>query len=209
MAPSTTPRRRSRPRFPAIRCALAALALATPAGAVQGPEHGHLLPIRAVPAPLGAADICQRRPWACAESRGRTEAPDDSLAVAGRVNRAINAQVREIADLAQYGREELWDLPTARGGDCEDFALAKKKRLIEAGIPAGALLIATVLDRRREHHAVLVLRTRSQDVVLDNLTDRMLAWHETGYSFLRMQDPDAPRRWNAIAAGGIFGTGGI
>ncbi len=40
--------------------------------------------------------------------------------------------------------------------------------------------------------------------MLDNLTDRMLPWHRTGYSFLRMQEPNDPRRWNAIAAGGIF-----
>jgi len=99
-------------------------------------------------------------------------------------------------------------LPGPRGGDCEDFALAKKKRLIEAGVPAGAVLIATALDRRRKPHAVLVLRARAGDYVLDNLTDRMLLWHRTGYSFLRMQNPIAPWKWDLIAAGGIFEDAG-
>lgn len=190
----------------AARHALAALALA--AGGVQAapaPPPAHLEPVRAAPAPSGSGDLCSRYRWACAASRGRTVAPDSALTVANGVNREVNATVREVTDLSQYGRDDLWDLPTPRGGDCEDFALAKKQRLIQAGVPAGALLIATVLDRRRDHHAVLVLRTAAQDLVLDNLTDRMLPWHRTGYSFLRMQDPNDPRRWNAIAAGGIFG----
>lgn len=194
----------SRPRLPrrARPAALAAVLLLAATGAAAAASR--LEPMRAAPAPLGMGDLCVRQPWACAASRGRTEAPDSAVQLARQVNRGINARVHQIADLSQYGRAEVWDLPTARGGDCEDFALAKKKSLIEAGVPAGSLLLATVLDRGREHHAVLVLRTRSEDLVLDNLTDRMLPWDQTGYSFLRMQDPAAPRRWNAIAAGGIF-----
>ncbi|MCB2126481.1 MAG: transglutaminase-like cysteine peptidase [Rhodobacteraceae bacterium] len=187
------------------RRTLFALAFAaTGVQAAPAPLPAHLEPIRAAPAPSGSGDLCNRLRWACATSLGRTEAPESALALARSVNQAVNASVHEVPDRSQYGRDDLWDLPTARGGDCEDFALAKKKRLIEAGVPAGALLIATVLDRHRNHHAVLVLRTAAQDVVLDNLTDRMLPWHRTGYSFLRMQEPNDPRRWNAIAAGGIF-----
>lgn len=51
---------------------------------------------------------------------------------------------------------------------------------------------------------MLVLRTEEGDFVLDNLNNRVKGWQETGYSFLRMQNPDAPHRWNAVFKGGMF-----
>ena len=181
--------------------------LALPAIGLGAPRPGpdHIVPLRAVAAPSGGKDLCTRLPWACAGGAGPSVAPESAMGLARKINRAVNREVNELSDRRQYGRADVWALPTNRGGDCEDFALAKKKRLIDAGVPARSLLMATVLDRRRNPHAVLVLRTRGKDFVLDNLTDRMLAWQETGYSFLRMQDSETPANWNVIAAGGIFG----
>ncbi len=92
----------------------------------------------------------------------------------------------------------------AARGDCEDYALYKKRELIRLGIPPEQLLIAAVLDKQRRIHAVLVVRTGSQDLVLDNLTSRIVPWNRTGYTFLRLQDPDQPSRWVAVYAGGMF-----
>ena len=50
-------------------------------------------------------------------------------------------------------------------------------------------------------HAVLVLRSASGDYVLDNLTDAVRPWAETGYTFLKMQDPAHGERWNLILLG--------
>ena len=110
----------------------------------------------------------------------------------------------QVGDRSQYGREEVWALPSPRGGDCEDLALLKKKLLIEAGLPADRLRIATVLDRRRNAHAGLVLRTEAGDYVLDSLTDRVLPWEKTGLSFLRIQSQASPTGWAMVLAGGIF-----
>ena len=52
---------------------------------------------------------------------------------------------------------------------------------------------------------MLVVRTDTGDFVLDNLTDRVLDWRKTGYTFLRMQNPQAPNRWSAVLAGGVLG----
>lgn len=192
-----------------VAATLIVLLASTGAAAAPRPVAPHLVPIRAVAAPKSAHGLCERLSWACARSSARnTVASDGTLGLAQRINRAVNDEVRQISDFRQYGREDVWALPTARGGDCEDFVLEKKRRLIEAGLPAGALLIATVLDRHRKGHAVLVFRTRSQDFVLDNLTDRVLPWHRTGYSYLRMQNPRAQWNWDVIAAGGIFETAG-
>jgi len=158
-----------------------------------------------VSSPAGANGLCQRYAWACQRSNA---APvlisGNQLDYAISLNRQINRQVRSISDMAQYGVVEHWALPTARGGDCEDFALLKKKRLIEAGLDPQMLLIATVLDRRRDAHAVLVMRTAQGDFILDNLRDDVLHWSRTGYTYLRMQDPSDPRRWTAVIDGGIL-----
>ena len=129
---------------------------------------------------------------------------DATLKLAKTTNSQINRTTRQVADDRQYGGADTWALPTARGGDCEDFVLLKKKVLVSQGIPPETLLIATVLDRKRAPHAVLILRTDAGDFVLDNLRNQIKHWTETGYTFLRMQDPKAPRRWHAVFAGGAF-----
>lgn len=158
-----------------------------------------------VEAPVGFDGVCQRYAWACARAGRIIPAGHEALVLAEQVNLNINRQTREIADNVQYRTEEYWALPTEVGGDCEDFALAKKRALIQRGMAPERLLIATVLDRSRKPHAVLIFRTDGGDLVLDNLTDRILGWHQTGYTFLRMQNPSAPHRWSAILSGGILG----
>lgn len=157
-----------------------------------------------IAAPAGFAGLCQSHRWLCARSGAGATVPGDALGRAAAINRAVNHGVRQISDRRQYGRDEVWALPTRRGGDCEDLAMLKKQKLIAAGMPAERLLLATALDRRRQPHAVLILRTARGDLVLDNLTDRILPWQATGYSFIKMQNPDRPSRWDAVLAGGIF-----
>ena len=152
--------------------------------------------------PSGAVALCGTYEWACA--LGGSPLSRDQIDLANRISRSVNRRVREISDQAQYGHPEQWALPTARGGDCEDFALLKKRELIARGLPANRLLIASVFDRRRNSHAVLVLRTDRGDFVLDNLTDRIAGWRESGYTFFRIQDPSDPRRWMAVLAGGFM-----
>ena len=115
-----------------------------------------------------------------------------------QINRQVNSTTRSVTDQSQYKTQERWALPTSRGGDCEDFALLKKRDLIKAGLDPRKLLIATVLDTSRNSHAVLVYRSKGGDLVLDNLTNRIKPWSATRYLFLRMQDPKQPRRWVGV-----------
>ena len=181
------------------------LTLTAMAAHAAGPKDGGFLQAKKpIAAPEGFSKVCRQYDWACAGSDGTGLAEADLLKLAMSVNSRINNSTPEISDLSQYGTEERWALPTGRGGDCEDIALLKKRELIGKGLAANRLLIATVLDSRREPHAVLVLRTRGGDLVLDNLRDQVRPWRDTGYSFLRMQDPEAPQNWNAVLAGGMF-----
>lgn len=153
--------------------------------------------------PPGAVGLCDRYDWAC-QRGAKGGAQGDLMALADRVNREVNRRVRPVSDQAQYGKIEHWTLPGSRG-DCEDYALEKKRVLMQSGVRGEQLLLTTVLDRRGDAHAVLVLRSGSGDFVLDNLTDRIKPWGQTGYTFLRMQDPAAPEQWRALFAGGVFG----
>ncbi|MFC6640001.1 transglutaminase-like cysteine peptidase [Sulfitobacter sediminilitoris] len=150
--------------------------------------------------PVGAISICKTYSWACSpKSNGHTIA----LSELNRVNRTINRKVYQINDHVQYGVPEKWTLPSRRGGDCEDIALLKKLELIRKGVAPNKLLIATALDRKLRPHAVLVFRSDHGDLVLDSAHGKILAWADTGYTFLRMQDPSNPRKWQALLRGGV------
>ena len=168
-------------------------------GSAEAVSNKHLVASEsATLPPSGAAKLCQTYRWACThDSRVRTISEQVVHAIA-QVNRRVNQTVRYISDQRQFNTPDHWSLPTARGGDCEDYALLKKQKLLEIGFPPQALLIATVLDKNRSGHAVLVVRTSDGDLILDNVTDRILPWAETGYLFLRMQDPQAPTRWVSV-----------
>ena len=86
---------------------------------------------------------------------------------------------------------EFWTLPQVVDGkmygDCEDYALEKRRRLIEAGVSAEALSMAVVVTRRGERHAVLVVAFETGDVVLDNLTPWPTPWAALGYTWIQRQ----------------------
>lgn len=164
-----------------------------------------LIPIRGqAGSPMGAGHLCDTYNWACARTGKQMLIGDSTLEVVRTINSRANRSIRSISDMDQYRVAERWAMPTARGGDCEDYAIYKKAALIKAGIPPDQLLIATVLDRKRQSHAVLVLRTGTQDLVLDNLSNRIVPWNKTGYTFLRLQNPKQPSGWVSVLAGGIM-----
>ncbi len=90
---------------------------------------------------------------------------------------AVNAYVNRSqyrSDSAGFGALDYWATPGeffARGGDCEDYAIAKYLSLRRLGWRAEDLRIAVVLDRRtRQPHAVLVAQLDGALYVLDNLS---------------------------------------
>ena len=106
-----------------------------------------------------------------------------------QVNTQTNDEIWPEDDQRHYGRAEYWNIPTDGYGDCEDSALAKRKKLIDLGLSQSALRIAIVLTPRAERHAVLTVTTDKGDFVLDNLTSGIVAWDQTNYMWLERQDP--------------------
>ena len=189
---------------PRVRAGLFALGLGLslailPATDARSAEGALFLPAKmAIAAPSGAYDLCDKYRWACAHSGADTKFTKNDLRQAIQVNRRVNRQIREVTDQSQYRKADYWTLPQSRRGDCEDFALLKKKELIQAGFAPQNLLLATVLDRRGRSHAILILRTIAGDYVLDNLNDKVKPWKKTRYTFLRMQDPVNPKMWVGV-----------
>jgi predicted transglutaminase-like cysteine proteinase len=99
------------------------------------------------------------------------------------VNRYVNARVRFVDDIRQYGVTDHWTAAAdtlRRGrGDCEDYAIAKLQLLRRAGFAEKDLYLVILRDAlRRADHAVLVARADGRLLVLDNGTDRLIDSYE-------------------------------
>jgi len=174
---------------------LGASFLGSPAEAIEG---RFIQSVAVSPPPSGARQLCRQYTWACSTKTSVSMSSQQEMQIIQRINRQVNATTRSVTDQSQYRMAERWALPTSRGGDCEDFALLKKRDLIRAGVDPSKLLIATVLDTRRNSHAVLVYRSAAGDLVLDNLTNKIKPWSATRYLFLRMQNPRKPSGWVGV-----------
>jgi predicted transglutaminase-like cysteine proteinase len=156
--------------------------------------------LQQISAPPGFLSFCLRFRDQCAVNAD----PSETLALTGEswatllhVNDAVNRSVRPLADAVHYGRPEYWTIATDGFGDCDDYAVTKRKALIEAGIPARALRLATVITRRDNRHVVLTVATDHGVYVLDNATAFVLPWVESGYEWTALQD--ANREWGWFA----------
>jgi predicted transglutaminase-like cysteine proteinase len=107
------------------------------------------------------------------------------------VSRRVNASIRPITDAEHWNVGDRWDLPEDGYGDCEDFQLLKRKLLAEAGLPRRAMRMTVVVDEKNEGHAVLMVRTDLGDFVLDNKTNEVLPWFETGYVFIKRESQES------------------
>jgi predicted transglutaminase-like cysteine proteinase len=88
-------------------------------------------------------------------------------------NQGVNAAIRYMSDLAQFGELDRWSAPLASfataKGDCEDYAIAKYVALREAGFAEGELRLLLGRDgTSREDHAVLAAHLDGHWVILDN-----------------------------------------
>jgi predicted transglutaminase-like cysteine proteinase len=116
----------------------------------------------------------------------------ERMAELQRINRHVNSTIVEVSDLEQYGREDVWALPASGKGDCEDFALLKRKMLIDRGWPASTLSITVGATAQGEAHAVLAVSTAQGPLVLDNLSSSILPLSQTGHTYYARQ---SGKRW--------------
>lgn len=150
--------------------------------------------------PIGHYEFCKREAAECniisRDTRALSLNNNNWLHIQ-TVNLSINERIKPMTDMEIYGVEEYWAYPTSVG-DCEDYVLLKQRELAKAGIPMTDLLITVVRKPDGEGHAVLTVRTDRGDFVLDNLTDEVLRWDETEYTYLKRQAANNTGRWVTI-----------
>jgi len=111
-----------------------------------------------------------------------------------RVNREVNAEIEFQPDWDSLGVEDFWSFPAEGVGDCEDFALEKRRRLIALGLPGAALTLAIVHHTERFFgHTFLLAETSAGTFVLDNLDDSLRCWDAVPYRYERREGLDG--RW--------------
>jgi len=115
-----------------------------------------------------------------------------------RINRWVNTSIKPMTDMDHWGVVERWNYPDDGYGDCEDYVLQKRKMLMQAGWPREALLITVVRDKNNDGHAVLTVKSDKGEYVLDNQTDDIVLWADTGYRFVKRQSQSDPNVWVAL-----------
>jgi predicted transglutaminase-like cysteine proteinase len=148
--------------------------------------------------PVGHLDFCRNRPAEC-QAHSSVE-PAVGLSEANwhqlvSINAHFNQTIVPVTDAELYQVEEFWTYPTGGYGDCEDFALAKRRALIDAGWPASTLLVAVVRQSDGSGHAVLMVRTDRGDLVLDNQDSAIRVWNETPYKYIKRQSQAHAGQW--------------
>jgi len=154
--------------------------------------------------PIGHYDFCKLHPGECSIRPGNlapARMTSGLMRKLSSVTARVNAAVKPMSDMDIYGKDEVWAYPDRGVGDCEDYVLEKRRRLSHMGISLSDLLITVVRKPDGEGHSVLTVRTDKGDYVLDNLNDKVKAWDQTGYRFLKRQAIDNTGRWVSIRGG--------
>jgi predicted transglutaminase-like cysteine proteinase len=153
-------------------------------------------------APMAFARFCLKYANECKPQRllfrgGRLKLTGPRWTELENVNRSVNSSIMpERNDAGLAG--EKWLLGPAFG-DCNDYAVTKRHQLIARGWPAHAVLLSEVVTIWGEHHLVTVVRASGGDLVLDNLTGRIMPWSQTPYLWVRIQTPRNPAYWASIS----------
>lgn len=174
------------------------VAIMAPPSAARSPDYMRVY--GGAQPPYGFVRFCERMPQECvmtSASEARFVATPDRLSELDEVNRTVNHEIEPATDMEIYGVTEYWTLPTTRG-DCEDYALLKRHRLIERGWPSGTLLMTVVRDEKNEGHAVLTARTSQGDFILDNKIDVVRLWNQTPYHYVMRQSYIDPKVWVSL-----------
>lgn len=112
--------------------------------------------------------------------------------------REINIWINKIPyvdDMSNYGVPDFWQTPDeffAKGGDCEDYAVAKYTALRELHVPASDMFI--VVGRfvtRNISHALLSVRDEDKIYYLCNENDQPLEVVEDFFAFYRLNETGA------------------
>ncbi|WP_297103552.1 transglutaminase-like cysteine peptidase [uncultured Devosia sp.] len=141
-------------------------------------------------APLGFQLFCLEQPAHCrGGGKSQVALTREVLESIRRVNSQVNRSIRPRNDPGP----DVWTLG-ASSGDCEDYVLSKRYALMRAGLPSSALRMAHVRTREGIDHAILIVKTDHDDLVLDNLVADVLPLNKVSYRIVAVSSAD-PMVW--------------
>jgi predicted transglutaminase-like cysteine proteinase len=154
--------------------------------------------------PVGWQRLCATSNDYCNTEPSRVAGPVDSKAreLLAAINTEVNAAI-EARD--EPDGQDAWRLAPPVG-DCEDYALTKKQRLIDAGWPGETLRFATVLTETDEYHAVLVVEHADGRLVLDNrftVVQELGAVEAFGYRLVAVEGEGTGGTWRLTPLGSV------
>ena len=134
----------------------------------------------------GADQACKRKMGRdCRLNRWQSFLRDAEKLSPQRQLRQVNSYVNATSyrsDRAVWGKSDYWAAPGeffARGGDCEDYAIAKYMSLKQLGFDPKKMRVLVLKDTRRGLlHAVLLVEHAGDTLVLDNLSGSVRSWNE-------------------------------
>ena len=101
----------------------------------------------------------------------------DTKVALNKVNNFFN-QWQYTLDIDLWGVNDYWEIPKEfleLSGDCEDYAIIKYYTLKKAGFDINNMRIVILQDIvRNGAHAVLVVQSNNENLVLDNLSSQIL-----------------------------------
>lgn len=115
------------------------------------------------------------------------------------VQTLVNARVHP----RENSRHE-WGFASDGYGDCNTYALEKRRELVARGWPKTALLLASAVTETGEGHLVLVVRTSGGDLVLDNRLAPVVDWTRLPYRWVSRQNEQRLTIWVSIEARPIY-----
>jgi predicted transglutaminase-like cysteine proteinase len=146
--------------------------------------------------PAGFLGFCAKHLSEClsrSQEAATVELTDERRQAIEAVQTSINASIAPRVDPAH-----VWDYSTDGTGDCNKYALTKRRELLAQGFPRGAVLLATATTERGEGHLVVVVRTDRGDLVLDNRVQHVVDWSVLPYHWVSVQSQQSPVRWVSI-----------
>jgi predicted transglutaminase-like cysteine proteinase len=176
-------------------------ALATPTASAASDQQLYITVGLLTRPPIGWVDFCVEYAPECEtkplEARDIVMTPKAWKDLT-EIDRWVNDTIKPMTDMDHWGVVERWNYPDDGYGDCEDYVLLKRKMLLDAGWPRQALLITVVRDKNGEGHAVLTVKSDKGEFILDNQTQDVLLWSETGYLFVKRQSQTDPNTWVSL-----------
>lgn len=149
-------------------------------------------------------DFCRRYPGECQVDQtepGHIELTQKLWKTIVSTNLRTNREIEPVTDMDHWGQVDRWDMAEDGRGDCEEYVLVKRKKLVEAGFPRRALLVTVVIDDENQGHAVLMVRTDRGDFILDNKRNAVLPWQQTGYIYVKRESQDKVA-WTSLGGQG-------